>query len=97
MNSTNRSTGAPAVSISANLARLYQYMRLRLLTANSRQEDAPLAEVERLLRTLGEAWSAIRPSAQAENAETMTAAVAGEFHAFALEPPAEYAGQGWSA
>jgi flagellar protein FliS len=45
--------------ISLNLARLYQYMRERLVTANLKQEDAPLAEVERLLTTLSEAWSRV--------------------------------------
>ena len=53
-------------SIARNLAGLYQYMRSRLVAANIRQEDAPLAEVESLLRTLGEAWNAIRPATQAE-------------------------------
>jgi flagellar protein FliS len=47
--------------ISRNLGRLYQYIRGQLVVANTRQEAAPLAEVERLLRTVAEAWSAIRP------------------------------------
>jgi flagellar protein FliS len=83
-------------SISQNLAALYQYMRLQLLTANIQQKDAPLAEVEKLLRTLGEAWSAIRPGAQAAVAETMapTPAFADPF---ASEQPMGYAAQGWSA
>jgi flagellar protein FliS len=84
-------------SIARNLAALYQYMRTRLLTANIRQEDAPLAEVESLLRTLGEAWNAIRPAAKAEAAET--AAVPQAFGAFSAEPQTDYASQsqGWSA
>jgi flagellar secretion chaperone FliS len=49
--------------ISRNLERLYQYMRTRLMTANLKQQDGPLAEVESLLGTLGEAWKAIRPQA----------------------------------
>jgi flagellar protein FliS len=81
-------------SISKNLAALYQYMRFRLLTANIRQEDAPLAEVEKLLRTLGEAWSAIRPNAQGEP-ETAEMTASAVFGAFAQE--AECASQGWSA
>jgi flagellar protein FliS len=80
-------------SISRNLASLYQYMRLRLVTANIRQEDAPLAEVESLLRTLGEAWNAIRPSAQPMECVEVRRA----FGSFAPEPQTEYAGQGWSA
>ena len=88
--SLDRQTGG---SISANLANLYQYMRLRLLTANIQQQDAPLAEVEKLLRTLGEAWSAIRTNAQPP-AETVIPgnAFAGNFGA-----DAEYAAPGWSA
>jgi flagellar protein FliS len=46
--------------IAYNLGRLYRYMTERLTQANVRQEDAPLAEVEALLNTLGEAWQSIR-------------------------------------
>jgi flagellar protein FliS len=45
--------------IAANLARLYHYMRERLTNANSEQSDAPLAEVSRLLESLGDAWRTI--------------------------------------
>jgi flagellar secretion chaperone FliS len=45
--------------IAANLGQLYQYMRARLTVGNLRQSDAPLAEVTRLLESLGDAWSAI--------------------------------------
>jgi flagellar protein FliS len=83
-------------SISRNLAALYQYMRLRLLTANIQQQDAPLKEVESLLVTLGEAWSAIRHSNQPVEREIETA-VGAAFGAFAAEPQVEYASQGWSA
>lgn len=82
-------------SISRNLAALYQYMRLRLLTANIQQTDAPLAEVEKLLQTLGEAWSAIRPTTQSMEAATVQ--VAQSFGAFASEPEVECATHGWSA
>jgi flagellar secretion chaperone FliS len=57
--SLNHSAGG---EISANLARLYQYMRERLMLANLKQEDAPLAEVERLLTTLAEAWDGVKHS-----------------------------------
>jgi flagellar protein FliS len=91
--SLDRQTGGP---LSRNLAALYQYMRLRLLTANLQQQDAPLAEVEKLLRTLDEAWSAICPGGQAAMLETIPAAQA--FGSpFAMEPQMEYAAQGWSA
>lgn len=82
------------VALAQNLAALYQYMRSRLLVANIRQEDAPLAEVEGLLRTLGEAWSAIRPAAQVESPQGAEARMG--LKAFAAVA-AEYAEQGWSA
>jgi flagellar protein FliS len=81
-------------SLARNLAALYQYMRSRLLTANIRQEDAPLAEVESLLSTLGEAWNAIRPAPQAETHHT--AESPSGVNAFALTQT-ELAEQGWSA
>ena len=49
--------------ISRNLAELYFYMQNRLIDANAQQTDAPLAEVEKLLASLSEAWSAV-PFAQ---------------------------------
>ena len=47
--------------ISPALASLYTYMKTRLMEANSRQADAPLAEVEALLGTLSEAWGSLEP------------------------------------
>ena len=49
--------------VARNLARLYQYIRIRLLVANRNQEAKPLIEVERLLKTVADAWNAIRPEA----------------------------------
>lgn len=92
--SLNRQIGG---SISRNLAALYQYMRLKLLEANSRQEDAPLAEVESLLRTLAEAWNGIRPKPEVAASDAAVKDVPRGFGAFAAEPQAEYADQGWSA
>jgi flagellar secretion chaperone FliS len=46
--------------ISQRLALLYDYMQRRLLEANMRQSDEPLAEVLGLLSTLSEAWEGIR-------------------------------------
>jgi flagellar secretion chaperone FliS len=83
-------------SLAQNLAALYQFMRTRLLTANIRQEDSPLADVESVLRTLGEAWSAIRPDAQVEKAPA-TVECRPAFGAFSEEPETAYAGQGWCA
>jgi len=46
--------------IGRRLAGLYAYMQNRLLEANSKQTDGPLAEVESLLGTLGEAWANVK-------------------------------------
>jgi flagellar protein FliS len=54
--SLNHSAGG---HISSNLARLYQYMRERLLTANLKKQDQPLAEIEKLLTTLAEGWDGV--------------------------------------
>src|SRR4051812_6202788 len=45
--------------IAGRLSQLYDYMQTRLMEANWRQEDAPLAEVLGLLTTLGEAWEGV--------------------------------------
>lgn len=42
---------------SVRLSQLYAYMHRRLVEANSRQSDQPLAEGARLLATLMEGWS----------------------------------------
>src|SRR5579884_2185672 len=55
MDSLDRDRGG---EISRRLAALYAYMQTRLVEANSRQADAPLQEVEKLLSSLGEAWDA---------------------------------------
>jgi flagellar secretion chaperone FliS len=51
--SLNREEGG---DIAANLAELYVYIHKRLGDANIEQSDAPLAETEKLLSTLLEAW-----------------------------------------
>lgn len=52
-----------AGELSQRLAQLYDYMQRRLLDANMRQVDEPLAEVLGLLTTLGEAWEGVnRPA-----------------------------------
>jgi flagellar protein FliS len=48
-----------APELTARLSALYAYMQNRLLEANLRQEDAPLAEVLGLLATLSESWGAV--------------------------------------
>jgi flagellar protein FliS len=51
--SLNRQAGA---DLSRNLAELYSYIETLLIKANTEQCDPPLAEAERLLGTLEEAW-----------------------------------------
>lgn len=53
----------PQYEISRPLRDLYAYMQTRLMEANAKQIDEPLAEVERLLSTLLEGWKAVVPSA----------------------------------
>lgn len=48
-----------------SLRDLYIYMQGRLLEANARQEDAPLADVENLLTTLHQGWQAAAASVTA--------------------------------
>jgi len=46
-------------AVSRQLEELYVYITNRLIEANRKQIDEPLAEVERLLATLLEAWSSL--------------------------------------
>lgn len=55
-----------APELSRNLAALYDYMQRRLIEANLRQVDPPLAEVLSLLQTLGEAWKGVSATPAAE-------------------------------
>lgn len=48
-----------APELTANLNALYGYMQTRLIDANLRQVDEPLAEVVGLLMTLAEAWNVV--------------------------------------
>lgn len=59
--------------ISANLERLYDYMRDRLAEANIRKESDKLGEVIGLLQILLEGWRGV-----ASNASTMTAGDIGD-------------------
>jgi flagellar protein FliS len=43
--------------IAANLDRLYDYHLRRLIECNLRKDEAPLIEVEGLVRTLRDAWA----------------------------------------
>jgi flagellar secretion chaperone FliS len=46
--------------MSMRLSQLYGYMHRRLVEANSRQKDEPLAEVAGLLVTLQEGWAGVK-------------------------------------
>jgi flagellar protein FliS len=63
--SLNREEGG---DVAANLAELYVYIHKRLGDANIEQADAPLAETEKLLSTLLEAWTQL----QEEEPETLS-------------------------
>lgn len=75
--------------IARNLAKLYQYIRERLVAANRKQEDEPLAEAEELLKTLGDAWLAITRKPQPAIPLAMVGAVA--------NPVTTSSQAGWSA
>jgi flagellar protein FliS len=61
-------------SISQNLARLYQYMRRRLVDGNLKQDDAALAKVESLMQTLDEGWTAMQHATSAPSASPASSA-----------------------
>ncbi|NDC73985.1 flagellar export chaperone FliS [bacterium] len=50
--------------ISKNLDRLYDYYNRRLLEANMRKQEAPLIEVEALVRTLRDGWAEMLRSSE---------------------------------
>jgi flagellar protein FliS len=54
-----------APELAARLSGLYCYIQERLLEANFKQSDQPLAEVVVLLTTLAEAWTALPETAPA--------------------------------
>ncbi|HUD98683.1 MAG TPA: flagellar export chaperone FliS [Bryobacteraceae bacterium] len=78
--------------MSVRLAQLYGYMHRRLVEANFRQSDGPLAEVAGLLATLMESWETVR-------AETRRAAAPSRtpwMHAMVAEPELAHASSSWS-
>lgn len=80
-------------AISANLKDLYGYMTRRLTEANLKQQDAPLAEVESLLSTLGQAWQ----EARAQQATASHAAPTGTVPVWQQESALEPVAHDWSA
>jgi flagellar secretion chaperone FliS len=78
--------------ISERLALLYDYMQRRLLEANMKQSDAPLADVLGLLTTLAEAWAGVRhvevkPAAEIRQPEPAVESPKSEFAAPTEEIP----------
>jgi flagellin-specific chaperone FliS len=53
--------------VAASLAELYVYIHKRLGDANIEQSDVPLAEAEKLLNTLLEAWSQLEETQEEEH------------------------------
>ncbi len=83
--------------IAHHLSRLYRYMREKLTVANLKQADAPLAEVEALLKTLGEAWQAIGEDAKAAKHEARESKIPADYHAVpVIEPMLEYGSHSYS-
>jgi flagellar secretion chaperone FliS len=85
-------------SISASLSELYQYMRTRLITANLKQQDEPLREVEDLLTTLSEAWRGVRKAVR-NKADFQQVSNSGEQAqgVFAVAPEHGHSTHAWSA
>lgn len=84
--------------IAANLARLYQYMRGRLTVGNLKRADDPLAEVEGLLKTLGEAWQAVAPGSSAGKDDVPSAAISADWSVLpVMETVPGYSAHSWSA
>ena len=76
--------------MSVRLSQLYGYMHRQLVDANSRQVDAPLAEVASLLATLMEGWASVKTAVQpAAPRET-------PWHAAFAEPEMASAASSWS-
>jgi flagellar protein FliS len=82
--------------ISANLARLYVYIRGRLMAANVKQQDAPLAEVESLLKTLAEGWKGVSLTSRIRPEQSEAAPGVQWGGAFATDPLSTYAAHSWS-
>jgi flagellar secretion chaperone FliS len=62
--------------IAANLHRLYEYMVVRLVTANANNDVAGLDEVAALVRNVKEGWDAIAGTPRPDSAPTAAAGAA---------------------
>lgn len=74
--------------LARNLSSLYEYMGVRLITANLNNDMAILNEVSNLLTDLKQAWDSIRPLAVAPAANTTTTAMVAQPSA-PLAPPTQ--------
>lgn len=89
--------------IASNLARLYQYMRGRLTVGNLKRADEPLAEVEGLLKTLGEAWHTVSPGNSAGKDDAPGAAISADWGVptstvvLPMRETVPYSAHSWSA
>jgi flagellar protein FliS len=54
--------------LAANLESVYNYAVFRLITANARNDDAILQEVQRLVEPLAQSWKSIKGSASGNTA-----------------------------
>jgi flagellar protein FliS len=75
--------------IAYRLKALYEYMLARLLEANMRNLDEPLAQVIALLSTLDEGWKQIANQAVPSTREFSTANSSAYFGAADVDPPAQ--------
>jgi flagellar secretion chaperone FliS len=71
-------------TIATHLSELYAYMQQRLTDANFRQADEPLAETERLLETLTEAWEQCAPESEPTQFQFAMSAVRCEYRSYDL-------------
>ncbi len=89
-----------AGDLSANLARLYDYVGRRLIEANFKQEDAPLAEAAALLATLLEGWEAAHAWEASAHISRLAESCSDSPSEWPLQPSAvpaqQYAPQGWT-
>jgi flagellar protein FliS len=81
--------------LSRTLADLYDYMRRRLLEANFKQIEPPLAEVSKLLATLLEGWLHCKVSAPAPAVQAHPPAAPG--YASPGQAPPGYAPHGYAS
>jgi flagellar secretion chaperone FliS len=61
--------------LALNLSALYEYMSMRLITANLKNDVVALEEVTRLLADLKDAWDSIRPTVAVNAVEHQKAVV----------------------